>query len=153
MSDAVRNGEGVGGGSTRTSSSDSVQETPSLSSVVSGNAAAVLLQMPWSSNKNSGLPFFNGKNVTRFLEEFDRLASHHRLSDEDRAESVVRFCGADQEYLVRNMPEHKQRDWLKLKEEMLREWEDEDEEQIMLTIPFLEALAKRERGKEDDIRL
>ena len=152
MSESAGNG-GDSGGSTRSTSSVPVQGTPSLSGIVSGSAAAVLLQMPWSSNKDSGLPFFNGKNVTRFLNEFDRLAAHHRLTDEERAESVVRFCGADQEYLVRNMPEHKQRDWSKLKEEMLREWEDDDEEQMMLTIPFLEALAQKERGKEDDIRL
>ena len=75
--------------------------------MISGNAAAVLLQMPWSSNKDSGLPFFNGKNMTRFLEEFDRLVAHHRLSEESRAESVVRFYSADQEYLVRNIPKHK----------------------------------------------
>ena len=51
--------------------------------------------MSWSSSKDSGLLFFNGKNVTRFLEEFDRLAAHHRLSEGNRAKSVIRFYGGD----------------------------------------------------------
>ena len=48
------------------------------------------------------------------------LAAHHCLSEEGRAESVVRFCGADQEYLVRNMPEHKQKDWKRLREDLCK---------------------------------
>ena len=137
-------GEGRRGGSVSTVAVPLSQPVPTT---------AVLLQMPWGSTGSDGYPFFTGRNVSRFLSEYDALGDRNQCAPETRAEGVPRFSSEMERERLRGLEEWEARDWERLKEKMRKEYRGKDEEQQMLTSEYLSRLSARDRSCKEDIHL
>jgi len=109
--------------------------------------------MPWGTSGNDGLPFFDGRNVSRFLEEFDAFCDLYGLEENKRGETAVRFTSEDEKDRIRGLDEYEEKSWTKLKEKLRKEYRAKDEEQQMLTPQYLLALSRRDRGRKNDLQL
>ena len=65
---------------------------------------AVLNQMPFSSSADTGLPYFTGRNVTRFLEEFELLCDKAYKDYKSRYIFVVQYYDTTYREIIREIP-------------------------------------------------
>ena len=116
-------------------------------------ATVLMVNMPWGTSGNDGLPFFTGRNVSRFLSEYEALCERHQCKVEHRVEGVPRFAAADEQERLRSFLEWEDCDWEGMKKKMRKEYKTKDEEQQMLTSAYMTALSRQKRLRRDDIQL
>ena len=108
-----------------------------------------VVPMPWGSNGKDGLPYFNGKNISRFLSEYESFCDLYNLAIEKRKASLLRYMSEDERERIRGFEEFEGDDWEKLKKKIKKEYRSKDEEQQMLTSQYLSALSRRNRGRKE----
>lgn len=122
-------------------------------SELEGSMQAMQAQfMPWRGGPNSGVPYFEGYNVTEFLRSFDEFCDDFGVKAETRPTRVIRYCASQIGMYLRTTEEFVARSWEDMKKMMLKEWEETDDEQRMRSIAFLEELSRGKRTRSDDIK-
>ncbi|KAL9607722.1 MAG: hypothetical protein Q9204_009300, partial [Flavoplaca sp. TL-2023a] len=81
--------------------------------------------MPLPAPGSPGAPWFEGKNVTDFLEAFDNMCDDHAIRDEDRMKKVVRYCEFKTREYVQTLL-YDEDEWESFKKELKKEYEKED---------------------------
>ncbi|MCJ1348040.1 hypothetical protein MMC31_006271 [Peltigera leucophlebia] len=96
-----------------------------------------------------GAPFFDGQNITRFLDLYDQLCSDYRLSELEKINRLPWYC----EFFTGNYIKIliKGADWVAVRSILRREYKDNDLDQLMNSREFLEALKKKSRSEDDDL--
>ena len=96
-----------------------------------------------------GAPFFDGQNITHFLDLYDQLCSDYRLSESEKIYRLPWYCEFFIGRYIRILI--KDADWTAAREILRREYKDNDLGQPMNSREFLEALKKKPRSEDDDL--
>lgn len=113
-----------------------------------------VLRMMLPTPNSMGAPFFDGKNVTEFLENLSDMYDDAGIKDEDqKVKRLARYCGPTVGPWVKTLIEYDERNWEGLKAVLLQQFKDTDDAQIRNSTGFLEQLMKRPRGDGDDLAL
>ncbi len=99
-----------------------------------------------------GAPFFEGANVTEFLERYGDQCEDAALKDSDKVKRLPRYCSLSIGQYIKTLPEWIGRNWEELSAVMEEEYKDQDTFQQMNSRSFLEALKAKPRTTEDDVR-
>lgn len=93
-------------------------------------------------------PTFNGRNVTSFLKKYESMCDNYQIDTSVRLKRVSEYCEDDIARELEAFTTWTEKDWKKLKAEMLYEWRKEDAEQLMYTRAFLEEYVSKPRDKQ-----
>ena len=96
-----------------------------------------------------GAPFFDGQNITNFLDRYSQLCADYRLSESEKIYRLPWYC----EFFTGNYIKIliKGADWATVRSKLRREYKDNDLDQLMNSREFLEALKKKSRSEDDDL--
>ena len=88
-----------------------------------------------------GAPFFDGQNITHFLDLYNQLCSDYRLSESEKINRLPWYC----EFFTGNYIKIliKGADWAAVRTILRREYKENDLDQRINSREFLEALKKR----------
>ena len=92
-------------------------------------------------------PTFNGRNVTSFLKKYESMCENYQIQPSVRLTKVSEYCEDDIARELEAFATWEEKDWGKLKTEMIHEWRKEDAEQLMYTRAFLEEYVSKPRDK------
>ena len=87
-----------------------------------------------------GAPYFDGKNVTKFVMLWEELIDDIEIPPEKGLRRLPRYCSPTIEEYIRAQNEYLDQDWSGLKKKLVHEFEKEDEDQQMSTRAYLEVL-------------
>jgi hypothetical protein len=93
-------------------------------------------------------PTFSGRNVTSFLKKYESMCDNYQIDAAARLKRVAEYCEDGIAWELEAFDAWIEKDWEKLKTEMLHEWRRQDPEQLMHTRAFLEEYVRKPRGKE-----
>jgi hypothetical protein len=93
-------------------------------------------------------PTFNGRNVTSFLKKYESMCDNYQIQPPVRLGRVPEYCEDDIARELEAFTTWEEKDWEKLKAEMMHEWRKEDAEQLMYIRTFLEEYVSKPRGKD-----
>jgi hypothetical protein len=93
-------------------------------------------------------PTFNGRNVTSFLKKYDFMCDKYQIQDSMRLKMVSEYCEDNMVWEIEGFAAWEEKNWDRLKAEMMHEWRREDTEQLMYTRIFLEEYVSKPRGKD-----
>ena len=96
-----------------------------------------------------GAPMFDGKNITHFLDLYDQLCSHYRLSESEKIYRLPLYCEYFIGRYVRILIEDV--DWTAARVILRREYKENDLDQLINSREFLEALKRKTRSEDDDL--
>lgn len=99
-----------------------------------------------------GTPFFDGRNVTDFLDRFSDLCTDYKLSDAEKMRRLPRYCDMRIGLLIETIQEWRERNWEKFREELREEYESEDQAQTYYSREFLETFKDRTCSEDEDLR-
>jgi len=57
-----------------------------------------------------GAPYFEGANITEFLERFEDLCVDHRIKEADRTKRLPRYYETAISQFIKSMPKYNERD-------------------------------------------
>jgi hypothetical protein len=93
-------------------------------------------------------PTFNGRNVTSFLKKYESMCDNYQIQPLVKIRRILEYCEDDIARELEAFTTWEEKDWGKLKTEMMQEWRKEDAEQLMYTRTFLEEYVGKPRRKE-----
>ena len=99
-----------------------------------------------------GAPFFEGSNITEFLERYGDQCDDAGLKEDEKLKRLTRYCSFAIGQYVKTMPEWVLKDWNGLVKLLLEEYKDQDTFQQMHSRWFLENLKCKDRAGEEDVR-
>lgn len=124
-----------------------------MSPGLSGNQVqSIQLQMQFPMVGMAGSPYFDGSDVTEFLDRWDDLVAECGISHEHSLRRLPQYCTPLIKENLRSMPEYESGDWMEFKEMMKREYRDRDDYQRLRSRPFLEQLAAASRTSYADMQ-
>jgi hypothetical protein len=102
--------------------------------------------------QSPGAPYFEGHNVTEFLERFEDQAEDAGWDDKVKVRRLPRYCSLAVGQYVKTLPEWVDQDWSMLHAALVSEYKDHDSIQQMNSRAFLEALKDKKRETEAETR-
>ena len=96
-----------------------------------------------------GAPFFDGHNITHFLDLYSQCCSDYGLSESEKINRLPWYCEDFIGRYVRILI--KDADWTAVRAILRREYKENDLDQLMYSREFLEALKKKARSEEDNL--
>lgn len=96
-----------------------------------------------------GAPFFDGQNITHFLDLYDQLCSDYRISEFEKIYWLPWYCEYFTGRYVRILI--KDADWTAVKAILRREYKENDLDQLINSREFLEELKRKARSEDDDL--
>jgi hypothetical protein len=93
-------------------------------------------------------PTFNGRNVTSFLKKYESMCDNYQIQEHLRLKKVSEYCENDIAWEIEGFATWEEKNWDKLKAEMMHEWRREDIEQLIYTRIFLKEYVSKPRGKD-----
>ena len=89
-----------------------------------------------------GAPFFDGQNITNFLDRYSQLCSDYGLSESEKIHRLPWYCellvGKYAKILISGAA-----DWATVRSVLRKEYKDDDLDQLMNSREFLEAIKKK----------
>ncbi|KAF1940613.1 hypothetical protein EJ02DRAFT_226730 [Clathrospora elynae] len=85
---------------------------------------------------------FNGKEVTEFLDEYNRKANNAQLTAEQKVLVLPDFCDAPQRAFMKRLKSYVNVDWVQLQQDMKEHWRDSDTSQQHGTRAYLESYVR-----------
>lgn len=151
-----------GNSSAQTSSKDATQpdQQATAKTSQSGDAASwaapihfgqYVVPMPLPGQP--GALYFNGHNVSDFLERFEEQCQEHRVEKADRFRKLPRYCEKLIGNFVKTLPAWTSQDWDSLVVLMKKEYERDDMDQKIYSLHFLEVFKSKPRTEDDDLRV
>jgi hypothetical protein len=137
--------ESLSNGSTRGPSTPS--ESISIPPMATSGTPIVMHPLPLPGSPGAP-PTFNGRDVTSFLKKYESMCDTYQIQTPMRLKKVSEYCEDDVAREIEAFTTWEEKDWEKLKTEMLHEWRREDTEQIMYTRAFLEEYVGKPRGRD-----
>ncbi len=90
---------------------------------------ANLLVMPLSDTP--GIPYFEGVNISEFIERFEDIYNNYQVRDENKIKRVPRYYTQVIGQFVKGIKKYQDEDWNKLKKELKKEYRVDDVTQQM----------------------
>ena len=112
---------------------------------------ASVVQMPVPGPGMVGSPYFNGTNVSRFLDNFRVMTTSHGVDDRRAMEILPLYCEINQQGQVESIIKQAEGDWKKLRTLMRQNYWREDQQQQLYSRTYLTKLSKEKQGREHDI--
>ena len=100
-----------------------------------------------------GALYFDGQNVTEFLERFEEQCQEHNVDRADRFRKLPRYCETLIGNFVKTINAWIDQDWEDLVSTMKKEYEMNDMKQKLNSRHFLKVLKIRSRTEKDDLRV
>ena len=94
-----------------------------------------IMAMPYPGTP--GTPFFDGRNVTDFLDRFSDLCEDYKLSADEKMKRLPRYCDMRIGRTIETMKEWNLRDWTKFRQCLREEYESADQTQTYQSRAFL----------------
>jgi hypothetical protein len=125
---------------------------PTTSAPAKSSSAASPI-FPMTPSRMPGLhsrdaPRFEGRRLTRFLEEFEVLAAAADLRDKQKCEYLLRYCRGEAEEFVESLEEYHSHNWMALSKKLVDSYPPDDEE-CHYTICTLVTFVKQDRNISD----
>ena len=86
---------------------------------------------------------FDGKEVTEFLDDYDRMTDNAGLSDDLKVRVLPDYCEEHCRRFVKRLKPYAIGNWIELQQAMKEHWKDQDTSQNMGTRAFLEAFVEK----------
>ena len=96
-----------------------------------------------------GTPFFDGQNITDFLDRYNQLCSDYHLSESEKIYRLPWYCELFMGKYIKILI--KGADWASVRSILRREYKNNDLDQLKNSRGFLEALKKKSRSEDDDL--
>ncbi|MCJ1427048.1 hypothetical protein MMC29_004951 [Sticta canariensis] len=119
-------------------------------SVAMGPGNQFIMAMPYPGTP--GAPFFDGRNVTEFLDRFSDLCTGYKLSDAEKMRRLPRYCDMRIGQSIEFIQEWHERNWEKFRKLLCEEFESADQAQICQSRELLEIFKDRTRSEDADPR-
>src|SRR5215212_2101977 len=117
----------------------------SSSTNVSGEQRIVVRQAPPPMPGTPGAPFFDGRDITEFLERFEDMCSEYYIDKESQVVRLPKYCETSIGRYVRTMQAYQSKDWEELKAALAKDYRHTDSLRQLYTRQCLEALKKERR--------
>ena len=98
-----------------------------------------------------GTPFFEGANVTEFLERYNDQCNDYYVLKEDKILKLPRYCNDTIKETVQSFKEWKEQDYAGLQKAMRVKYRDNDQRQLLYSPRFLEGYKNVKRTEKDNI--
>lgn len=115
---------------TRTDQTSAVQQGSSFYPM-----STMLMVMPFPGTP--GAPYFDGKNVTDFLNRYEDMCNDFRVEESERLKRLPRYCEEITKDYVTGLTEYEEEDYSGLKKILLKDYKFADTSQQMQTKNFL----------------
>ena len=86
-----------------------------------------------------GVPRFNGKNISRFIKDYEGMCRRYYVGEERRLACLPDYCKGLYAEAIQMMPEFEQNDWGRLVIRLRAEYRADDYYRRMETRDFVEA--------------
>ncbi|KAI5277193.1 hypothetical protein KEM52_004975, partial [Ascosphaera acerosa] len=96
----------------------------------------------------AGAPFFNGTNVTRFIDEFKDLCFEFRLTDKQQLKKLPLYCDPMIGDSIAFSPEYTTEDLDAVYRNLKRDYRKRDRAQMVYNNAYLEKLSNRIKNDE-----
>jgi len=107
--------------------------------------------MPMPPLSTLGSPMFEGANVTEFLERYKDLCSDYKVSNKDKLAWLPRYYIQPVAETIRSLKEWKTKDYVALKKTLLSEYQNNNTQQLLYSVPFLESYKNIVQDEKDNI--
>jgi hypothetical protein len=98
-----------------------------------------------------GTPYFDGYNVTEFLERFSDLCSDYALEEGEKIRRLPRYCDVLNEQYVKSVIDTNLNGWKSLVKTLRRDYKDRDLNQQIHSIGYLESFKDKIRTSVEEI--
>jgi len=117
------------------------------------SAANVLYRAPMPLPTSPGTPYFEGANITEFLERFEEMCEDYGVeTDEEKLRRMPKYCAEGVGRGIKSMPEWIEKKWGDLKKELGVEFRSQDVYQQTHSRRYLQAFVSKDRKSSDDLR-
>jgi hypothetical protein len=106
---------------------------------------------PFPSPGTPGAPYFNGANISEFLQRFHQLGVERGLSESDMMEKLPSYCEFAHRFHIEGTEGFKTKDWEMLKKQLLKDYWRNDTRQQMYSRTYLEMYKDVNRTEQDDV--
>ena len=120
---------------TKGSSFPTPPENGSLAAGLSGLPGTLIVAVPFPGTP--GAPYFDGTDVSDFLDRYEDMCAVYKVSDSERIRRISRYCESMTGQYIKNLTEYVEKDYESLKKVMRTEYKTEDANQQMNTRSFL----------------
>ena len=136
----------------------SIESTPSSAEVSTQTESATMATqqtvryiIPFPAPGVPGAPYFNGSDVTRFLDRFKLLGDNHGVEDENLVRKLPEYCEPGIQEEVKAQSGYTVNNWDQLYRQLRKRYYRYDTYQQMYSKSFLEAYKDQDRSMDDDI--
>ena len=113
----------------------------------------VHVMLPCPLPGTPGAPYFDGRNVTDFLDRYAYMCKNHNLSQEEMFLRLPEYCTRLYAAYIKTLPVWGDyENWGRLRHALRGEYADDDYDQQINSRRYLEALMSIKREMADDIR-
>ena len=96
-----------------------------------------------------GAPFFDGQNITYFLDLYNQLCSDYRLSESEKINRLPWYCESFTGNYIKIQV--KGADWASVRSILCKKYKNGDLDQLMNSRKFLEVLKKQVHSEDNDL--
>ena len=100
-----------------------------------------------------GSPWFDGTNVTEFLDRYSNMCRDYHVSEKEMVRRMLWYCDSIVAQNIRSLTAYQDQDWEPLAKAMKEEYAEGDEIQVMYSVEYLERLKSLDRSENDDLDL
>jgi hypothetical protein len=99
-----------------------------------------------------GVPRFNGKNISRFIKDYEGICRRYYVGEERRLACLPNYCKGLYAEAIQMMPEFEQNDWGRLVIRLRAEYRADDYYRRMEIRDFIEAFVRKSAEQPGDLR-
>ncbi len=112
---------------------------------------SIRILTPFPAPGVPGAPYFNGANITLFLDRFKLLGENYYINDSDLVKKLPDYCEPEIREEIRTLAGYDQQDWSQIRKQLRERFYKNDIYQQMYSKSFLEAFKDQPRTMEEDI--
>ncbi|KAI9687016.1 MAG: hypothetical protein M1822_002426 [Bathelium mastoideum] len=108
------------------------------------------LRLPPPEPQRGRTPYFEGRNVTNFVKNWERFCKRYNLTEEEKVDRVEEYCAEGIANIICGWDEYRQFDWDGLQKRLKSTYYRHDDEVWKRDPSSLEALSNMTRKKEEN---
>ena len=125
--------------------------TPNSESTSTGPQFQALYVTPMQYQGAPGSPFFEGANVSEFLDRFENICDDYRMSTSEKIRRLPWYCEMVTARHVRSLIEFSELDWVTIYTNLKKEYKDRDIAQQIFSRAYLEAFKDKPSTKNTEV--
>lgn len=125
--------------------------TPNTESTPIGPLSPSLYVTPMPYPGSPGSPFFEGANVSEFLERFEDMCDDYRMSTSEKIRRLPWYCEIFTARHIKSVIGFSGLDWAKICTNLKKEYKDQDLTQQISSPAYLEAFKDKPRTENAEV--